>query len=141
MTRLEAGSLLLALTAASLGCEKLPAAPDLPNELPTAAFFYSPVSPINAGQTAVDFNASGSQDRDGTIVSYIWDFGDGTEPKTTDVPTIRHTFPDTPARCMLITYGVSLIVVDDKGGRGVTSQGVTVTELPSPTALECQPPK
>ena len=139
MTRLQAGSLLLALTTASLGCEKLPAAPDLPNELPIAAFFYSPVSPINAGQTAVDFNAIGSHDSDGTIVSYIWDFGDGTTPQTAEVPTIRHTFPDTPARCMLITYGVSLIVVDDKGGRGVASEGVTVTELPPPTALECQP--
>jgi PKD domain-containing protein len=139
LKRLEAGFLFLALTIASPGCEELPPAPDLPNELPTAAFFFSPVAPINAGQTGVDFNAIGSKDLDGTIVSYIWDFGDGTTPQTTDVPTIRHTFPDTSARCMLITYGVSLIVVDDKGGRGVASQGVTVTELPPPTALECQP--
>jgi hypothetical protein len=46
-------------------------------------------------------------------------------------------FPDTVARCMNVTYGVILIAVDDKGGRGVASQNVTVTELPIPPAPGC----
>jgi hypothetical protein len=36
-----------------------------------------------------------------------------------------------------VTYGVSLVAVDEKGGRGIASQSVTVTELPSPTSPEC----
>jgi hypothetical protein len=48
-------------------------------------------------------------------------------------------FPDTGAHCLNVTYGVALVVVDDKGGRGVASQAVTVTQLPAPTSPECQP--
>jgi hypothetical protein len=128
---------LLALLAAP-GCEKLPAAPELPNELPSAAFFLTPVAPIYAGQTSVAFNAMGSRDMDGHIVSYVWNFGDGTREETTSVPTTQHVFPDTAARCLTVTYGMSLVVVDDKGGRGVASEAVTVTELPAPTAAECR---
>ncbi|HET9314316.1 MAG TPA: hypothetical protein VFQ51_01960 [Vicinamibacteria bacterium] len=47
-------------------------------------------------------------------------------------------FPDTPARCLNMTYGVLLAIVDDKGGRGFVTQNVTVTELPAPSAAECQ---
>jgi hypothetical protein len=119
------------------GCESLPAAPDLPGDPPQATFLYNPVAPIYAGQTPVSFNASGTHDLDGPIVSYTWTFGDGTPDETNTVPTTRHTFVDTPARCLLVTYGVMLVVTDDKGNRGVASQNVTVTELPAPTAQEC----
>lgn len=129
---------LVALLASSVGCEKLPAAPDVPNEPPVASFFYTPVAPIYAGQTMVAFSGAGARDEDGRIVSYIWNFGDGTREETTSEPTVRHMFPDTRARCLNVTYGVSLIVEDDRGGRGVASEPVTVTELPAPTAFECQ---
>jgi hypothetical protein len=39
----------------------------------------------------VDFDASASWN-DGTISAYIWDCDDGSDPVTTDVPTISHTF-------------------------------------------------
>ena len=29
-----------------------------------------------------------------------WDFGDGTAQVTSEEPTVRHMFPDTPARCL-----------------------------------------
>jgi PKD repeat protein len=127
----------LVVLLTNLGCEKLPAAPDLPNEIPIASFSYTPVAPIYAGETPVAFSALGSHDNDGQIVSYIWNFGDGTPEQTTVDPTMRHTFPDTLARCLNVTYGVMLVVVDDKGGRGVATQSVTVTELPAPNAPEC----
>jgi large repetitive protein len=120
------------------GCEKLPAAPDVPNLSPTAAFFFTPVAPIFAGQSRVSFSGIGSSDKDGQVMSYTWDFGDGTPAQTLSDPTIDHVFPATGARCLDMTYGVSLVVVDDKGSRGVVSQPVTVTELPAPTSPECQ---
>jgi chitinase len=103
-----------------------------------AAFFFNPVAPINAGQTNVSFNAVGSRDTDGQIASYIWSFGDGTAEQTATEPTMRHVFRDTGARCLNITYGVLLTVVDDKGDRGVASQNVTVTQLPAPTSTSCR---
>ena len=127
------------LALALVGCEKLPAAPATPNLPPTSSFFYSPVAPIYAGQTAVAFNAMGSRDGDGHIASYVWNFGDGTPEETTSTPASTHVFPDTASRCLDITYGVSLVVVDDQGERGVASMPVKVTEPPAPTSSECQP--
>lgn len=127
----------VALLLPLLGCEELPAAPDT-NAPPTAAFFFTPVSPVYAGQSSVQFSASGSRDDDGAIVSYGWDFGDGTARVTSAEPSVRHTFPDTPARCLEITYGVSLTVTDDKGLSAVVAERVTVTELPSPTSSACR---
>ena len=122
----------------SAGCEKLPAAPNLPNVPPESAFFFTPVAPIYAGQTQVAFNGSGSRDSDGAVMSYVWNFGDGSPERTTSDPNVRYTFPDTGSRCMNVVYGVSLVVVDDKGGRDVFAQNVTVTELPAPSEPECQ---
>lgn len=132
---------LVLLVPALSSCEKLPAAPELPNEVPIASFFLTPMAPIYAGQSVVAFNAMGSRDPDGKIVTYVWNFADGTREETTTQPSIQHTFRDAGARCLNITYGVSLVVVDDRGGRGVAAQGVTVTQLPAPTSAECQPPR
>jgi chitinase len=118
----------------------LPGCEQLPNIPPQAAFVYSPVSPILGGQTNVVFNASGSRDSDGTIVSYVWNFGDGSPDQTTTGPTVGHVFPDTAARCLEITYTVLLTVVDDGGERATASAAVKVTELPFPTDVACLPP-
>jgi hypothetical protein len=130
---------LAGLAFSAQACEELPAAPELANVPPSSTFFFTPVAPIYAGGTAVAFNASGARDPDGQIVSYVWNFGDGTPEETTSSPNHSHTFPDTASRCLNVTYGVSLAVVDDRGDRGVASLPVTVTELPAPTAQECQP--
>lgn len=116
----------------------LPACEKIPNVPPTASFIYSPVAPINAGQTAVVFNASASRDSDGTIASYVWNFGDGTPDQATNGPTTAHVFPDTGASCVNITYAVLLTTVDDAGDQGTASQNLTVTELPAPSSSACQ---
>jgi len=125
---------VLALAALLPGCSS---APEAPNQPPTADFIYTPVAPVNAGQTQVTFNASGSEDPDGTIESYVWDFGDGTPPQTTQAAVTTHVFPDTTARCVDITYTVLLLVTDNKGGRGSANDTVTVTELPVPGSTQC----
>ncbi len=128
---------LAALPLLVAACQQLPAAPSV-NKPPTAAFFFTPISPIYAGSTPVTFNASGSRDDDGRVASYTWNFGDGSAPQTTDGPLLTHIFPDTPATCVIVTYGVSLTVTDDKGATDLTSLPVAVTELPAPTSLECK---
>ncbi len=128
---------LIALPLLVAACQQLPAAPEV-NKPPTASFFFTPISPIYAGSTPVTFNASGSRDDDGRVVSYTWNFGDGSAPQTTDSPLLNHVFPDTPATCVIITYGVSLTVTDDKGATDLTSLPVAVTELPVPTSPECK---
>ena len=127
--------LLFALPLISLGCEDLPAAPNIP---PTASFIYNPVSPIIAGDTAVTFNAVGSRDSDGSIASYVWTFGDGTPEQSTPSPTLVHVFADTPVRCVDVTYAVLLTVIDDKGASGSASQQVRVTEVPVAGSAQCR---
>lgn len=57
----------------------------------------------------VSFDGSGSTDpTGGTLVAYIWDFGDGTN-QTTATATVNHTYA-TPN-----TYNASLIVRNDSG--------------------------
>src|SRR5207302_948421 len=61
---------------------------------PTASFTFSPLAPLSGA--AVSFDGSASSDPDGTIVAYVWTFGDGspgaTEAKTTHTYTRPGTF-------------------------------------------------
>lgn len=70
--------------------------------------------------TTVTFNASASQDPDGTIVSYFWDFGDGSNG--TGVTT-------THAYTELGTYIVTLTVRDAAGNSDTDTMTVTVKEI------------
>lgn len=93
------------------------------NEGPTASFVVSPTSP--KVDEKVNFNASGSSDQDGSIVSFQWDFGDG---RSDSGETVTHKYKTAG------TFTVVLVVQDNSGNRGSTSQTVSVTEGDSPTA-------
>ncbi len=67
------------------------------------------------------FDGSGSNDSDGTIESYAWDFGDGS---IGDGVQTQHTY--TAAG----DYPVTLTVTDNQGATGQGSQTVTVSEAP-----------
>jgi PKD repeat protein len=85
---------------------------------PTAAFVVSPALPLIAQQ--VFFNASASRPSPGrTIVSYAWDFGDGS-PGGSGVQT-SHIYPAAGV------YVVVLVVTDDAGRFATATQTVTVT--------------
>ena len=86
------------------------------NQSPTASFTANPTS--GTAPLAVSFNASNSSDSDGTIMSYVWDFKDGS---TGSGQTINHTFSSTGS------YSVKLTVTDDKGATGSTTKTITVT--------------
>jgi chitodextrinase len=65
------------------------------------------------------FDASGSFDPDGTIVSYVWDFGDGI---TGVGAVVVHTY-ETPGE-----YTVTLTVTDNAGLNYSYSQMVSITD-------------
>jgi len=69
----------------------------------------------------VDFDASGSSDSDGNIISYEWDFGDGS---TGSGEQVSHTFSGVD-----VEYDVVLTVTDDDG---LTGKAQVTIELPGP---------
>jgi PKD repeat protein len=86
---------------------------------PIALFVFSPTNP-RVGQN-VNFNASASRaPSGGRIVSYTWDFGDGTPRVTTPDTVVGKTF--TAAA----TYTVTLVVTDQNGRTGTLSLTIQV---------------
>lgn len=83
-----------------------------PNQNPTAAFTAA------ATDLSVSLDGTASTDPDGTIVSSMWDFGDGT---TGTGSAIAHPYAEGG------TYTVTLIVTDNRGGTATTTREVTVT--------------
>jgi len=83
---------------------------------PPIASFTESTETAYTGET-ISFNASASYDPDGFIVSYFWDFGDGTN--ATGV-TVSHSYADNG------TYVVTLRVVDDDGAESTTSSTKTI---------------
>ena len=77
---------------------------------PVAFFTYSPLGEV------VTFDASGSSDTDGTIVSYFWDFGDGN---TGSGMTVTHTYTTQG------NYTATLTVTDNDGATDTTTQTLT----------------
>jgi PKD repeat protein len=95
------------------------------DESPSSQFSEAPGSPA-VGQL-VSFDASGSQDADGTL-SYSWQFGDGASRSG---PLQNHTYA-TPG-----TYTVTLTVTDPGGQTSTSSQTFSVAAAPAPPQ---QPP-
>ncbi len=87
------------------------------NQAPVAGFSFVPSSPVE--NHAVQFTDT-STDSDGTIVSWLWNFGDGTADSTLQNPS--HAFSTAS------TFTITLTVTDDDGATSVTSNPVTVVE-------------
>ncbi|OGS43111.1 MAG: hypothetical protein A3K76_03630 [Euryarchaeota archaeon RBG_13_57_23] len=86
------------------------------NSPPVAQFTATP------DYLTVNVDASASYDTDGTIVEYIWEWGDDTMGAGM---ITSHTY------AMAGTYTVILTVVDNMGASGATMQDVTVYERPN----------
>lgn len=94
------------------------------NEEPTAFFTLSPTTP-RAGQQ-ISFDASGSEDSDGSISEYRWAMGDGST-RVGRLVTYAYTTPGT--------YNVVLTVTDNNGGTGSATQLVNVAGNTPPIAV------
>ncbi len=92
-----------------------PEDPEDPNEAPSASFDFSPTNPTVGEE--VTFDATGSGDTDGEIVSYQWDFGDGS---TFEGRTGAYAYSEPG------DYTVTLTVTDDDGATDTLSESLTV---------------
>ena len=101
------------------------------NQPPAADFTFSPMSPA-VGET-VEFTDN-SRDPDGTIISWSWDFGDGTTSNERNPTKVYGSAG---------TYTVRLTVTDDGGLTATVSKTVTVSEAlqpgKKPTTLTVDP--
>ncbi len=85
------------------------------NVLPTTDFFGPTAGSVNYPQR---FDASESDDTDGNITNYAWNFGDGT---TGTGATATHTYAS------LGNYDVTLTVTDNCGGVDVETTSINIT--------------
>lgn len=95
-----------------------------PSNKPPSASFSATPSPATTGQ-AVTFDGSSSSDSDGSVVSYDWDFGDGSPHGHGAV--VGHTYagPGIP--------NVTLTVTDNSGNTAVSKKTMVVSNpLPTP---------
>lgn len=87
--------------------------------VPVAAFSYQPVSPVFRDQV-ITFDASASSNPGGEILSYRWNFGDGT---TGSGITAQHSYS------VLGIYDVTLEVMSADGPRSWATQSVELAGL------------
>lgn len=88
----------------------------LVNSLPAASFTFEG---IGGNGLQFRFDGSGSNDADGEVRSFAWDFGDGTPAGSGPVVTHTYAVPDN--------YIVTLTVTDAFGASTSTTQTLDVT--------------
>jgi len=99
------------------------------NQPPVASFTYNPsLEEFLSGQEII-FDASGSIDPDGNIVSYEWDFDDG---ETAEGSIVKHRFRGAMSQPK--THNVTL-KVEDKG-KVTNSETVSITVIPLEKTVE-----
>lgn len=87
---------------------------------PTVVFTYSPGSLV-VGET-ITFDATGSHDLTGHIVSYTWNFGD-ENTNTTTGSFIAHVYMASG------NYTVTLTVSDNEGYKATLSKSLEIKEI------------
>jgi len=91
-----------------------------PNQPPVAVAGATPTSGI--APLTVQFSSTGSNDPDGTITSYAWDFGDGG---TGAGASPSHVYQNAG------NYNSALTVTDDRGATATAAMPITVTTDPN----------
>jgi PKD repeat protein len=94
-----------------------------PNTPPVAMATATPSSGV--APLTVAFTSAGSNDTDGSIASYSWNFGDGTALGTTANPS--HVYQSTGSFTSVLT------VTDNRGAKGTAQVAISVS--PDPNVL------
>lgn len=87
------------------------------NKAPTAVISATPTS--GASPLTATFDGSASTDADGNIVSYIWNFGDGS---TASGKTASYTYTTKGS------FAAALTVTDDQGASNTTTTTINVED-------------
>ncbi|MEE8571056.1 MAG: PKD domain-containing protein, partial [Candidatus Bathyarchaeia archaeon] len=95
---------------------------------PEAIFTYSPSTDLSVF-SLITFSDT-STDLDGTIISWLWDFGDNTASSDQN---LTHMYADKGI------YLVTLTVIDNDGYVGDSSQSVIISNLPPIAAFTYSP--
>nr|NIP61106.1 PKD domain-containing protein [Gemmatimonadota bacterium]NIR81491.1 PKD domain-containing protein [Gemmatimonadota bacterium]NIT90338.1 PKD domain-containing protein [Gemmatimonadota bacterium]NIU34163.1 PKD domain-containing protein [Gemmatimonadota bacterium]NIU38314.1 PKD domain-containing protein [Gemmatimonadota bacterium] len=103
-----------------------------PNGAPTAEITAPADGSVFQEGESVAFDGSGSSDADGSIVSHLWDFGDGSAPVAG--ATATHAYPSAG------TYTVTLTVEDDGGATGTATITITVEPPNQPPTATIEAP-
>lgn len=90
------------------------------NTAPVASFTYDPTNPQDGD--VITFSDT-SMDADGTIVSWNWDFDDGTGTSTLQHPSYSYNTAGV--------YNVSLTITDDEGAIDTITNTIIIESLPS----------
>lgn len=112
MGKIIAAIVVIILVVAAIAGALLFMGGEAENEKPTAAI--DALSSTAAINSAISFDASDSNDTDGTIAEYVWNFGDGTM-YTSEEPYTTHYYY-VPG-----FYMIQVIVVDDQGAKASSS--------------------
>jgi PKD repeat protein len=94
---------------------------------PTGSFIWGSLDPLTPAQ--VSFDATASQDVDGQVVNFSWNFGDGTTGSGL-IPV--HTYGAQG------TYPVTLTAIDNAGLTATTCQSITTGGFSGATVQPCQ---
>ncbi|HET6405225.1 MAG TPA: fibronectin type III domain-containing protein, partial [Candidatus Thermoplasmatota archaeon] len=92
----------------------------LQNRPPVAVLSILP--PIANANDPIELDASQSSDIDGSIRTYYFDFGDGTDPVTTQNPTVSHQYARNG------TYLAKVTVTDNRNAESVATAQVIIGE-------------
>ena len=110
---------------------------ETPNQSPTASFTANPTSGV--APLEVSFNASNSSDSDGSIISYTWNFGDGSNGSGVTTShiyenagdyTVQLTVSDNDSASDSITMDIEVISGTQVGG--IINENTTWTKQGSP---------
>ncbi len=121
--RLFTALVIFSLLTLAMGCDSGdgPIAPTRPNEI-TAHFTHSAPNGYVAGE-AVNFDASSSTSPFFKITEFTWDWGDGSDPETFDIPTASHVFPNAGV------FTVKLSVTDEAERSESISQPLVIQDI------------
>ena len=94
---------------------------EVTNVPPSIEATIDPTDPEEGEEVTIEVTAS---DVSGSSITYEYEYGDGTAPRTTGQSTVQHTWVDSG------TFTLTVSATDNKGGVGTDEVEVVVTNLP-----------